>query len=257
MRLEGKIALITGASQGIGHGIAVGMAKEGANPIINYRSESDLEGALAVKKEVEALGRKCVTIQADVSKTFEISALVDRSIKEMGGLDILVNNAGIEKRAPAWEVSEADYDVVLAVNLKGVFFVTQNCLKYWIAQKRSGKVINISSVHEELPFPHFSAYCMSKGGVKMMTRNLAIEVAPFGITVNSVAPGAIETPINRQLLNDKQKLAGLLDNIPLKRLGEPDDVSNAVVFLASPQSDYITGTTIFVDGGLLWNYQEQ
>jgi glucose 1-dehydrogenase len=257
MRLDGKIALITGASQGIGHGIAVGMAKEGANPIINYRSEADLEGALAVKKEVEALGRKCLTIQADISKTSEISALVDRSIKEMGGLDILVNNAGIEKRAPAWEVSEADYDVVLAVNLKGVFFVTQGCLKYWIAQKRPGKVINISSVHEELPFPHFSAYCMSKGGVKMMTRNLAIEVAPFGITVNSVAPGAIETPINRQLLNDKQKLAGLLDNIPLKRLGEPDDVSNAVVFLASPQSDYITGTTIFVDGGLLWNYQEQ
>jgi glucose 1-dehydrogenase len=257
MRLDGKIALITGASQGIGHGIAVGMAKEGANPIINYRSEADLEGALAVKKEVEALGRKCLTIQADISKISEISALVDRSIKEMGGLDILVNNAGIEKRAPAWEVSEADYDVVLAVNLKGVFFVTQGCLKYWIAQKRPGKVINISSVHEELPFPHFSAYCMSKGGVKMMTRNLAIEVAPFGITVNSVAPGAIETPINRQLLNDKQKLAGLLDNIPLKRLGEPDDVSNAVVFLASPQSDYITGTTIFVDGGLLWNYQEQ
>lgn len=257
MRLEGKIALITGASQGIGHGIAVGMAKEGANPIINYRSEADLEGALAVKKEVEALGRKCVTIQADISKTSDISALVERSIKEMGGLDILVNNAGIEKRAPAWEVSEADYDVVLAVNLKGVFFVTQGCLKYWIAQKRPGKVINISSVHEELPFPHFSAYCMSKGGVKMMTRNLAIEVAPFGITVNSVAPGAIETPINRQLLNDKEKLAGLLDNIPLKRLGEPDDVSNAVVFLASPQSDYITGTTIFVDGGLLWNYQEQ
>jgi glucose 1-dehydrogenase len=257
MRLDGKIALITGASQGIGRGIALSMAKEGANPIINFRGPADQEAALAVKKEVEALGRKCVAIQADVSKTSEISQLVARSIDQMGGLDILVNNAGIEKRAPAWEVTEADFDIVLEVNLKGVFFVTQGCLKYWIDQKRPGKVINISSVHEELPFPHFSAYCMSKGGVKMMTRNLAIEVAPFGITVNSVAPGAIETPINRQLLNDKQKLAGLLANIPLGRLGEPDDVSHAVVFLASSESDYVTGTTIFVDGGLLWNYQEQ
>jgi len=257
MRLDGKIALITGASQGIGRGIAVAMAKEGAHPIINYRSQADEQSALDVKKEVEALGRKCLTIQADVSKTSEISEMIARAIKEMGGLDVVVNNAGIEKRAPAWEVSEGDFDLVLAVNLKGVFFVTQGCLKYWIAEKRPGKVINISSVHEELPFPHFSAYCMSKGGVKMMTRNIAIEVAPFGITVNSVAPGAIETPINRQLLNDKQKLASLLNNIPLGRLGEPDDVSHAVVFLASKESDYITGTTIFVDGGLLWNYQEQ
>jgi glucose 1-dehydrogenase len=257
MRLDRKVALVTGASQGIGRAIAVAMAKAGADVVVNYRAQPDLELALTVKKEIEALGRKCLTIQADMTKLPEISQLVSRSFQEMGGLDILVNNAGIEKRAPAWEVTEADFDLVLEVNLKGVFFVTQACLKYWIEQKRPGKVINISSVHEELPFPHFSAYCMSKGGVKMMTRNLAVEVAPFGITINSIAPGAIETPINTKLLNDPEKLAALLNNIPLKRLGTPEDVSNAAVFLASSDSDYMTGTTLFVDGGLLWNYQEQ
>jgi glucose 1-dehydrogenase len=257
MRLDGKVALVTGASQGIGRAIAIALAKEGANVVVDYRAEPDREPAMAVQKEIEVFGRKCLPIQADLAKLAEISQLVSRSFKDMGGLDILVNNAGIEKRAPAWEVTEADFDLVLDVNLKGVFFTTQACLKYWIEQKRPGKVINISSVHEELPFPHFSAYCMSKGGVKMMTRNLAIEVAPFGITVNSIAPGAIETPINTQLLHDQQKLAALLDNIPLKRLGTPKDVSNAAVFLASTDADYITGTTLFVDGGLLWNYQEQ
>jgi glucose 1-dehydrogenase len=120
-----------------------------------------------------------------------------------------------------------------------------------------GKVINISSVHEELPFPHFAAYCASKGGLKMLTRNLAIELAPLGITINNVAPGAIETPINTKLLNDPEKLSALLQNIPLKRLGQPADVASMVAFLASSESNYVTGTTFFVDGGLLWNYQEQ
>src|SRR5438067_13577859 len=143
------------------------------------------------------------------------------------------------------------------VNLKGVFFVTQQVVRHLQAEKRPGKIINISSVHEELPFPHFTSYSMSKGALKMMTRNLAIELAPFGITVNSVAPGAIETPINKALLNNPPKLNALLANIPLKRLGQPGDVAEAVAFLASDKADYITGTTIFVDGGLLWNYREQ
>jgi len=178
-------------------------------------------------------------------------------VKTFGAIDILVNNAGIEKRNEFWNVSEDEYDAVMAVNLKGVFFTTQAFVRQLQMAKRDGKIINISSVHEELPFPHFTSYCMSKGGIKMMTRNLAIELAPFGITVNSVAPGAIETPINKSLLADQQKLTALLANIPLKRLGQPSDVAEVVVFLASAKSDYITGTTIFVDGGLLWNYQEQ
>jgi glucose 1-dehydrogenase len=143
------------------------------------------------------------------------------------------------------------------VNLKGVFFATQAVVRHFLSQKRGGKIINISSVHEELPFPHFASYCTSKGGLKMMTRNLAIELAPFGIMVNSIAPGAIETPINKALLSDPAELSALLENIPLKRLGQPSDVAEAVAFLASDKANYITGTTIFVDGGLLWNYHEQ
>jgi glucose 1-dehydrogenase len=154
-------------------------------------------------------------------------------------------------------VLESDYDLVLHVNLKGVFFTTQAFVKQLMSRKIPGRIINMSSVHEELPFPHFASYCASKGGLKMLCRDLAIELAPYNITVNNVAPGAIETPINTKLLNDKEKLADLLSNIPLGRLGKPGDVAGAVAFLASSDADYITGTTIFIDGGLLWNYEEQ
>jgi glucose 1-dehydrogenase len=143
------------------------------------------------------------------------------------------------------------------VNLKGVFFATQAFVQHLIATKRSGKIINISSVHEELPFPNFTAYCVSKGGMRMMARNLAIELGRLGITINNIAPGAIETPINTKLLNNPEKLNALLNNIPLARLGQPQDVASVVAFLASNDADYITGSTFVVDGGLLWNYQEQ
>jgi glucose 1-dehydrogenase len=181
---------------------------------------------------------------------------------QFGKIDILVNNAGLERRGDFWDVTETDFDAVLNVNLKGLFFITQAFVKNRMAapsanKRPGGKIINISSVHEELPFPHFASYCASKGGVKMLTRNLSIELAPFGITVNSIAPGAIETPINKNLLNDPAKLSAVLDNIPLKRLGTPDDVANMAVFLASEESNYATGTTFVVDGGLTWNYQEQ
>lgn len=143
------------------------------------------------------------------------------------------------------------------VNLKGAFFAAQAFVKHLLETNRPGRVINISSVHEELPFPHFTAYCASKGGMKMMMRNLAVELGPHGITVNNVAPGAIETPINTKLLNNPEKLGALLKNIPVGRLGQPSDVASLVAFLAFPEASYITGSTFYVDGGLLWNYQEQ
>lgn len=255
MKLAGKTALVTGSSQGIGEGVALRFAQEGADVVVNYHSHP--EEADNVVNQIKALGRRAVAIQADLGRVAEVTSLVQRSVEALGRLDILVNNAGIEKNASFWDVAEADYDQVVNVNMKGVFFATQAFAKHLIATKRGGKVINMSSVHEELPFPHFTSYCMSKGAVKMMTRNLSIELAPFGITLNSIAPGAIETPINRKLLNDPTKLQSLLGNIPLKRLGQPGDVAGVAVFLASSDSDYMTGTTVFVDGGLLWNYQEQ
>ncbi|MBW4614448.1 MAG: glucose 1-dehydrogenase [Desmonostoc vinosum HA7617-LM4] len=265
MKLEDKVVLVTGSSQGIGQGIVLRLAQAGAKVVINYRSHP--EGAEETLAKVEAIGGSChmaqcqkshgYTLQADLGSVDEVRQLIAESINHFGKLDILVNNAGIEKHAPFWDVTEADYDAVMNVNLKGVFFATQAFVQHLIKTKRTGKIINISSVHEELPFPNFTAYCTSKGGVKMLTRNLAIELGALGITINNVAPGAIETPINTKLLNNPEKLRALLQNIPLGRLGQPQDVASLVAFLASAEADYITGSTFFVDGGLLWNYQEQ
>lgn len=255
LRLAGKAALVTGSSEGIGAAVAVRLAQEGADVAVNYRTHP--QDADEVLEKIKALGRKSVSIRADLSHLPEVQCLVQESVRALGRLDILVNNAGVEKNADFWSVSEADYDLVMNVNLKGVFFVAQSFVRHLMETKRPGKIINMSSVHEELPFPHFAPYCMSKGGVKMMTRDLAVELAPFGITVNSVAPGAIETPINTKLLHDPAKLNALLGNIPLHRLGKPEDVAGIVAFLASSDADYVTGTTLFADGGLLWNYSEQ
>ncbi|MBV9392069.1 MAG: glucose 1-dehydrogenase [Verrucomicrobia bacterium] len=255
MKLSGKKALVTGSSQGIGETIAMRLAQEGADVIINYHSHPETGDAAA--EEIRKLGRRSVAIQADLSKTQGVEDLVKKSVEQFGGLDILVNNAGVEKHASFWEMSEADYDLVLDTNLKGAFFAAQEFVRHRMQVKQPGKIINISSVHEELPFPHFTSYCASKGAMKMMMRNIAIELAPFGITVNNIAPGAIETPINKALMNNPDKLKALLENIPLGRLGTTNDVAGVAAFLASADADYITGTTIFVDGGLTWNYSEQ
>ena len=254
-RLEGKSAAITGGDQGIGRGIAERLAQEGASVAICYRSNK--AGAEEVVSAIQAQGGKAAAIQCDVGKVADGQRFIAEAVVALGKLDILVNNAGVEKNADFWNVTEADYDTVLNVNLKGVFFITQAFVKHRMEAKIGGKVIIVSSVHEDLPFPHFASYCASKGGVKMLTRNLSIELAPLGITINSIAPGAIETPINTKLLNDPVKLKALLGNIPLGRLGQPSDVASMAVFLASEESDYATGTTFFVDGGLTWNYQEQ
>ncbi|WP_017300939.1 SDR family NAD(P)-dependent oxidoreductase [Nodosilinea nodulosa] len=267
MKLAGKVALVTGSSQGIGQAIAIRLAEAGAQVVINYRSHP--EGADETLAKVRAAGGDChpaegycdndrgYSIGADLGMVDDVRRLIAESVAHYGRLDVLVNNAGIEKNAPFWEVTEKDFDAVINVNLKGVFFATQAMVQHLIETQRPGKIINISSVHEELPFPNFAAYCASKGGLKMLTRDLSVELAPYGITINNVAPGAIETPINTKLLNDAEKLGALLKNIPLGRLGQPKDVSGLVEFLASGDADYITGSTFFVDGGLTWNYQEQ
>lgn len=255
MKLEGKVALVTGSAQGIGQAIAISLAKEGADIIIDDRVGNT--GAAETQKEIEALGRKAVVLGGDLANLADNSRLITEGVAAMGKIDILVNNAGVEKHADFWDVTEKDFDFVLGINLKGTFFLTQDFVNHLRETKRTGKIINISSVHEELPFPHFSTYCASKGALKMLCRDLAIELAPLGITINNIAPGAIETPINTKLLNSPDLMKALLANIPLNRLGKPADVGGAAVFLASSDSDYITGTTIIIDGGLLWNYSEQ
>ena len=254
-RLQGKVVAITGGSQGIGLAVAQRFAEEGADISFCYRSNK--AGADEVVANIQKTGRKVAGFKSDVGIVSDGQKFIVDTAAQFGKIDVLVNNAGLERRADFWEATEADYDAVMNVNLKGLFFITQAFVKNRMAANVGGKIINISSVHEELPFPHFASYCASKGGVKMLTRNLSIELAPLGITINSIAPGAIETPINKNLLNDPAKLSALLENIPLKRLGTPDDVANMAVFLASEESNYATGTTFFVDGGLTWNYQEQ
>ncbi|XGV97662.1 MAG: glucose 1-dehydrogenase [Leptolyngbya sp. BL-A-14] len=256
MQLEGKVALVTGSSQGIGQAIATHLAQEGADIVIDYRSHPD--GAHETLSKVEAAGRKGYVIQADLSVVSDVQKLVAEGAEHFGKLDILVNNGGIDgKNADFWDITEADYDAVLDINLKGTFFTTQAFVKHLIETKRKGKIINISSTHEEMAFPHFTSYCASKGGVKMIMRNLAVELGPLGITINNIAPGAIETPINAKLLNDPVKLHSLTQNIPLGRLGTPEDIAPMVVFLASSFADYVTGATFYVDGGLIRNYHEQ
>ena len=254
MRLQGKRAVVTGSGRGIGRAIAVRFAREGADVVIN---DLDIQGsARETVAQVEAAGRRGVPIQADISQADQARRLIDDSVRQLGPLDILVNNAGIEKHAPFVEVTEADYDKVLQVNLKGAFFVTQAFARHLLDDKRPGRIINISSVHEELPFPGFSAYCLSKGGMQLLTRNLAVELGPYGITVNGIAPGAIITEINRPLLDDRPRVDRLLNQIPLGRMGAPEDVAAVAAFLASPDADYVTGSTYYVDGGLAWDYRE-
>ena len=254
-RLDNKVAVITGAGSGIGQAIAERLAQEGADCVIDYVVQP--EEAQATVTKITAAGGKAVTVQADVSVLADCTKLIEQAWTQLGSCDILVNNAGIERSADFVDVTEADYDAVLGVNLKGAFFLTQAFVRKLKAANKPGRVINISSVHEDMVFPHFSTYCASKGAMRMLMRDLAVELGPLGITVNNIAPGAINTPINKSLLANKPKLDALLANIPLGRLGEPGEVAGVAAFLASDDGAYVTGSTYFLDGGLIRNYHEQ
>jgi glucose 1-dehydrogenase len=253
--LAGKVAIVTGAGTGIGQGIAERLAAEGAKIIVDYIG--DPAGAEQTLNVIERAGGEGEIVQADVTKSGDIHDLLDTTWQRFGSADILVNNAGVEHKADFWDTTEADYDRVLNVNLRGPFFLTKEFVRRLRDAKQPGSIINISSVHEDMAFPGFATYCCSKGALRMLTRDLAVELGRFGITVNNVAPGAIATPINTALLKDKQKLDALLQNIPLSRLGTPQDVAGVVAFLASDDAAYISGSTFVVDGGLMRNYREQ
>ena len=254
-KLDGRVAIVTGSSSGIGQAIAERLATEGAKIVIDYVGPS--QGGDNTLKAVINAGSEGLVIEADISKVPETQALVEQAWQHFGSADILINNAGMERKSAFWQTSEQDYDQVLAVNLKGPFFLTQAFVQRLRSTKKPGRVVNISSVHEDMAFPGFATYCASKGGLRMLMRDLAVELGPEGITVNNVAPGAIATPINKGLLADRPKLDALLQKIPLGRLGTAQDVAALVAFLTSDEAAYINGATLTIDGGLSRNYHEQ
>ena len=242
--LDGKVALVTGAGSGIGHAIAQRLGEAGAKVAVNYFHAYEDE-AHAVASRIG--GR---AYEADVSDRTQVKAMTDQIASDLGPIGILVNNAGIEKPMPVLEVDEANWNTTVAVNLTGPFV----CLQAAAAQMREhggGSVVNISSVHEDFPFPGYTPYCVTKGGLRMLMRNAALELAQYGIRVNNVAPGAIRTPINAATFANPQKVARLRQLVPLQRAGEPDEVAEVVLFLASDRSSYVTGSTYYVDGGLV------
>jgi glucose 1-dehydrogenase len=253
--LRGKVAIITGAGTGIGQGIAKRLGSEGARVIVDYIGTP--EGAEETERAIKESGGEGQIVRADVTKMDDVNTLISTAWDKFGSADILVNNAGMEKRSDFWDTPEEDYDKIMSVNLRGPFFLTQAFVRRLRDTKKPGRIVNISSVHEDMAFPGFATYCCSKGGLRMFMRDLAVELGPLGITINNVAPGAIITPINKTLLEDKPKLNALLANIPLGRMGSVDDVAGLVAFLASDDASYVTGSTYVVDGGLMRNYREQ
>lgn len=247
MRLKGKAAIVTGAGRGIGRAIAIGLAREGAAVVVNFSRSS--EAADEVVRSIQSTGGKALAVRADVSKVAELDALLASTMETFGALDIVVNNAGIEFNEPVLEATEEAWDQTIGVNLKGAYFLSCKAARI-MSKAGHGKIINISSVHDVQPVRDRAIYTASKGGMLMMMKSLALELAQFNIHVNAISPGAIFTDMNRKHLTDPPRRARLIDRIPLKRIGDVEDVVGAAVFLASPESDYVTGTTIYVDGGL-------
>lgn len=246
--LKGKVAIVTGASKGIGAEIAERFGREGVNVVVNYNS--DKAGANRVVSAIIAAGSQAVAVQGDMSREESAQLLLDAAVNHFGRLDIMVNNAGMEVPAPSHEMTLENWQRIIDVNLTGYFLGARAALKYFVDNKIKGNVINLSSVHEQIPWPTFAHYAASKGGIKMLNQTLALEYAPLGIRVNAIGPGAINTPINKEKMNDPEKKAALEKIIPMGYAGEPKVVSSAAAWLASSESSYVTGITLFVDGGM-------
>jgi len=250
--LTGKSALVTGASRGIGRGIALCLAKQGAEVAINYHSKE--EEAQEVVKEIETMGRKALAVQADVSQKDEVKTMVEKVVQEFGKIDILVNNAGILSFKPFLEMDQETWDKMMAVNLRGQFLVAQAVANQMVEKKIAGRIINIASIASGqvgVGFPNIAHYCASKGGVVAMTEAMALELGPYNICVNAIAPGVIESDMTKGMLLDEKAKQGFLARIPKGRIGKPEDIGAMAAFLASDKADYCTGATFYVDGGWL------
>jgi glucose 1-dehydrogenase len=253
--LKGKNVLVTGGTSGIGQAIAVRFAEHGANVAINYlrapeEATETAEHVHACVAKVRQEGVRDVVVGADVSEEDEVVRMVEETVAQLGGLDVLVNNAGIQISRPSHELSSADFDRVLAVNLRGAFLCAREAIRHFLAEEKPGSIVNVSSVHQLIPKPRYLGYSVSKGGMMNLTRTLALEYAGDDIRVNAVGPGATVTPINRAWIEDPVKREMVTDHIPMPRPGEADEMAGVVAFLASDDGGYITGQTIFVDGGL-------
>ena len=231
MSLKGKVAIVTGGNSGIGMAIVLELARQGANLVIDYVSHP--EATEALEKQVAALGDQAIGVDADVSKVADLQSLVDAAVKRFGRVDVMVNNAGVETRTSVLDTTEAQYEKVLDINLKSAFFGTQLAAKQMIKQGGGGRIINITSVHEDWPMPGNTAYCLSKGGMRMLTRTAGVELAPHNILVVGVGPGAVATPINLVTMKDPAPDEALDDAIPLGRMAKPEEIASVVAFLAS------------------------
>ena len=251
MLLQHKVAIVTGGDSGIGRSIAVGLARAGAAVTVNYHS--DRPAAEEVERDIVAAGGRALIVQGDVSKVADIQNIIDQTVTTFGRLDVMVNNAGIETRTSVLDSTEHQFDLVIGVNLKSAFFGTQCAAKQMLKQGGGGRIINITSVHEDWPMPGNIPYCCAKGGVRMLTRTAGVELGPRGITVVGVGPGAVDTPINKLTLASPAEKAALDKAIPLGRVAEPSEIADLVVWLASDGARYITATTYFVDGGIMQN----
>jgi glucose 1-dehydrogenase len=249
MPLQDKVAIVTGGNSGIGKAIAIGLARAGVRIVIDYIA--DPEATDALEKEIATRGDQAIGVEADASRVDDLQRLVDAAVAKFGRLDIMVNNAGVETRTSVLETTEAQYDKVLSINLKSAFFGIQFAAKQMIKQGGGGRIINITSVHEDWPMPGNTPYCLSKGGMRMLTRTAGVELAPHRVTVVGVGPGAVATPINLSTMNDPALMAKLNAAIPLGRMAKPEEIAEVVVFLAGDGGSYINATTIFADGGMM------
>jgi glucose 1-dehydrogenase len=245
--LDGRRAIVTGASSGIGKEASLRLAKEGSKICINYYSDKEKDAADQVVQEIQKEGGTAISVQADVGDEDDVRRLVGRTVQSFGGLDLLVNNAGIEKKFSLIEMPLAEWDAVLRTNLTGAFLCLREAAK---VMGQGSVIVNVSSVHEYIPWPGFAHYCASKGGLKLLMQTAARELAPRGVRVLNVAPGAIVTPINDFVLRDPEAKQAIEDEIPMGRMGKPDEIAAAIAWAASAEAGYVTGSTLIVDGGM-------